>query len=265
MGTGSVRARLIGLALVCSVAIGVVVAQAQPKTKPPAAKVEKAEKVNKTDKSEKKQTERASEEEDDDETVEKAPEGDDDLGDPPPPREKEVEQEKRPSPLTPEPEEFPSAGAQPPLAEYDALLSEIAALRGRVTALTKTLFKSRLRVLVETDGDDARIDSLVITLDDGVVFTAKAGFVAEDPRTVYEHPVAPGHHVVGIEIERHDARGKEFKTWQTSKFSVIVPEAKYLEAQIELEDDSGMASDFPDDQDGEYDLRVRLRAQVKDE
>jgi hypothetical protein len=25
---------------------------------------------------------------------------------------------------------------------------------------------------------------------------------------------------VGIEIERHDARGKEFKTWQTSKFSV---------------------------------------------
>jgi len=42
----------------------------------------------------------------------------------------------------------------------------------------------------------------------------------------------------------------------------VVPENQTLEATVMLEDDSDMAEDFPDDQDGEYDLRVRLRAQV---
>jgi hypothetical protein len=43
---------------------------------------------------------------------------------------------------------------------------------------------------------------------------------------------------------------------------VVVPESQKLETSFRIEDDSDMADEFPDDQDGEYDLRVRLRAQV---
>jgi hypothetical protein len=81
---------------------------------------------------------------------------------------------------------------------------------------------------------------------------------------VYEHAVASGHHVVGVEIERYDVRNRQYRTFQTSKFSVVVPESKRLETSITVEDDSDMAEDFPDDQDGEYDLRVKLRAMVLD-
>jgi hypothetical protein len=188
----------------------------------------------------------------------------DDLGDPPPKR-KEGDDKVPPSPLTPRPEEFPKGELKPPPADYDKLLSDIAALRGRVAALTTTLFKSKLRVIVQTEGDEARISRFVVTLDDGIVFTAPARFVAEDEKIVYEHAVAPGHHVVGVEVERADARGPEFKTWQTSQFSVVVPDSKLLETQIYLEDDSDMAEDFPEDADGEYELSVRLRARVADE
>lgn len=188
----------------------------------------------------------------------------DDLGEPPPKR-KEAEQKAEPSPLTPRPEEFPKGELKPAPADYDKLLSDIAALRSRVAALTTTLFKSKLRVIVQTEGDEARISSFVVTLDDGVVFTAPERFVAEDEKIVYEHAVAPGHHVVGVEIERSDARGPEFKTWQTSQFSVVVPDSKLLETHVYLEDDSDMAEDFPDDADGEYELNVRLRARVADE
>jgi hypothetical protein len=79
---------------------------------------------------------------------------------------------------------------------------------------------------------------------------------------VYEHAVAPGHHVVGVEIERYDARNKEFRTWQSSRFSVVVPENKLVDTHLVVIDDSDMAEDFPDDADGEYDLRVKLRARV---
>jgi hypothetical protein len=124
------------------------------------------------------------------------------------------------------------------------------------------LFKSKLRVVVRTEDGESRIDRLLVTLDDGVVFSAPDGFSADEPRSVYEHAVAPGHHVIGVEVERHDPRDKRFKTWQSSKLSVVVPERGLLEAEVLLEDDSSMAEDFPDDADGEYELSVRLRARV---
>jgi len=187
----------------------------------------------------------------------------DDLGAPPPKGGSEASKERK-SPLTPEPNEFPQGAPKPPPVAYDKLLSDIAALRSRVAAVTTTLFSSKLRVLVGVEGDDARIASFRVTLDDGIVYAAPERFGSDEPQVVYEHAVAPGHHMLGVEIERYDARNREYRTWQSSKFSVIVPESKHLESSFRIQDDSDMADDFPDDQDGEYDLRVRLRARVVD-
>ena len=194
------------------------------------------------------------------ETPEESEESDD-LGGPPPKTTARSGKE-RPSPLNPAENEFPKPGTSSPPPDFDKLLGEIAALRSRVAALTTTMFASKLRVSVETEGDDSRISKLSITLDDGVVYTAPPRFSAEDEKVVYKHAVAPGHHVLGVEVERYDARGKEYQTWQSSKFSVIVPEGKTLAALISLEDDSAMAEDFPDDKDGEYELNTKLRAEV---
>ncbi len=187
--------------------------------------------------------------------------GSDDLGGPPP--KPAGSGEAKLSPLNPEANEFPDGGTQPPPVEYDKLLGDIAALRSRVAAVTTTLFASKVRVVVETRGSDARVASFSVTLDDGVVFTAPERFIAEDERTVYEHSVAPGHHVLGVDIERFDTRNKEYRTWQSSRFSVVVPESRLVDAHLIIQDSSDMGKDFPDDQDGEYDLRVRLRARVE--
>lgn len=187
-----------------------------------------------------------------------------DLGEPPPKQVDRPDEKTKPSPLTPRANEFPDGGAAPAPAEYDRLLGDIAALRSRVAALTTTLFKSKLQVRVQTEGDNARISKFVVTLDDGVVYVAGDRFSADDEKPVYEHAVAPGHHVLGVEIERVDARNRQYKTWQSTKLSIVVPESKTVEARVELEDDSDMAVDFPDDQDGEYELNVSLRAKVVD-
>ena len=187
--------------------------------------------------------------------------GSDDLGGPPPKPSSSAETKL--SPLNPEANEFPDGGSQTPPVEYDKLLGDIAALRSRVSAVTTTLFASKVRVVVETRGSDARVANFSVTLDDGVVFTAPDRFVAEDERTVYEHAVAPGHHVVGIDIERFDTRGAEYRTWQSSRFSVVIPEGKLVDTHVIIQDNSDMGKDFPSDQDGEYDLRVRLRARVE--
>nr|PZN23738.1 MAG: hypothetical protein DIU78_13365 [Pseudomonadota bacterium] len=182
-----------------------------------------------------------------------------DLGEAPRPVESA---EGKLSPLTPRPDELPLAPKPPPSSELERLLTDIAALRGRVAALTTTLFKSRLRVIVETRGDSARLDGLSVTLDDGVVFAAPPRFDAADERVVYEHAVAPGEHVLGLDAELYDVRGQRYRSWQNARFVVSVPESRLLEAHFVIRDDSEMAVDFPDGEDGEYDVRIELRARV---
>lgn len=184
----------------------------------------------------------------------------DDLGGPPT---RAAQAPVQLSPLNPEPSEFPDGGAQPPPESFDRILGDIAALRSRVSALTTTLYASKLRVVVETRGNDARIASFRVTLDEGVVFIAPERFLAEDERVVYEHSLAPGHHTLGVEIERFGAQSPTYRSWQSSRFSVVIPESQRLDAHLVLQDDSDMAQDFPASQDGQYDLRVRLRARVE--
>ncbi|HYQ44139.1 MAG TPA: hypothetical protein VER11_19290 [Polyangiaceae bacterium] len=228
------------------------VALAQPKraAKEPEDKAApaKSEKADKSEKAEPKSDSAAS--------------GGDDLGGPPPPKAAGASDSNKPSPLNPEANEFADGGSQPAPAEYDKLLGDIATLRSRVSALTTTLFASKVRVVVETRGAEARVSNFTVTLDDGVVFSAPERFSAEDERIVYEHSVAPGHHVLGVDVERFDTRNKEYRTWQSSRFSVVIPESKLVDAHLVIQDASDMGKDFPDDQDGEYDLRVRLRARV---
>lgn len=170
----------------------------------------------------------------------------------------------RPSPLNPTPAEFPSTSPAPSTSQLDALISRVAALRSRIAALASTMFSSKLRIEVRALGDTVRLESMHVSVDGGVVFTAPGRAVFEQPAIVYEHAVAPGSHVVSIEVERHDARNPQFSTWQESRFVVLVPEKKLLWTRLELEDESSMAEDFEADQEGQYQLRVKLLAEVTD-
>jgi hypothetical protein len=170
----------------------------------------------------------------------------------------------RPSPLNPTPAEFPGTTPAPSTPQLDALLSRVAALRSRIAALAGALFSSKLRIEVRAKGESVRLESLHVSLDGGLVYTAppRSGF--EQAEIVYEHAVAPGQHVVAIEVERHDARNAQFSTWQESRFVVLVPEKKLLWTRFELEDESNMAEDFAEDNEGKYQLAVKLIAEVND-
>jgi len=169
----------------------------------------------------------------------------------------------RSSPLNPEPEEFPDAGPSAGSPDVERILGEIATLRARVAAIGDTLFKSRIVVRVEARGSHAKIGKLAVSLDDGVVYTAPPGLELSDETTVYDHAVAPGRHILSVDIDRRDDRGDGFGTGQKSRFSIEVPENQRLAATVRIDDDSDMASDFPSSQKGSYDLRVRLRAKAE--
>lgn len=169
----------------------------------------------------------------------------------------------RPSPLNPRAAEFADAGPPISPAELERVMSDIAVLRGRVAAVSDTLFKSRIVVRLMSRGDHAKIAKLTVHLDDGVVYVAPRGFAAEDEITVYEHAVSPGRHVLGVAVERRDDRGDGYRTTDESRFIVDAPENQRVEATVRLDDDSDMAADFPSSQKGSYDVRVRVRVKAR--
>ena len=168
------------------------------------------------------------------------------------------------SPLTPTPPELPGqvADAGTPV-DYDRLLADIAALRARVAAVSDNIYQSRVAVAIQVDGDHGKIARLIVSLDDGIVWTAPASFGASDSTTVYDHAVAPGRHAVTIDAERKDDRDETFRTSQRSRFTIDVPRDQKLEVQVRIGDDSTMGGDFPGDKSGKYDLRFRVKAVAK--
>lgn len=165
------------------------------------------------------------------------------------------------SALNPAPNEFADAAPSPSSVDYEQLLSEVASLRARVAAVSDTLFHSRIAVTVETSADHARIARLWVSLDDGMVWTSPAGLATRDAAVVYDHAVAPGHHAVTVEVEYREG-GDTFRSSQRSRFVVDVPNDERLTVEIKVWDESSM-NDFPHDKKGEYDLRIRARANAQ--
>jgi hypothetical protein len=182
---------------------------------------------------------------------------------PPPPPPSETLDGGKLSPLNPEANEFSDAGVTAPSVDYDRLLADIGSLRARVAAVSDTLFHSRIAIAIEARGDHARAANFTVSLDDGVVWTSPPGLRADDATTVYDHAVAPGHHAVGVDIERRDDRNDTFRSAQRSRFVVDVPADEKLTVNVELKDDSNMGGDFPADKKGRYDLRVRALARAE--
>jgi hypothetical protein len=168
------------------------------------------------------------------------------------------------SPLNPNANEFSDGGAAPPITiDYDRLLADVAALRARVAAVSDTLYKSKVAIALETSGDHGRIAGLSVSIDDGVVWTSPASFRASDATTIYEHSVAPGHHAITVDIERRDDRDDTFRSTQRSRFVVDVPTDQRLAVTFKLWDDSNIGGDFKSDHKGQYELRVRMRAEAQ--
>jgi hypothetical protein len=139
-------------------------------------------------------------------------------------------------------------------------MGDISALRARAAAVGDTLFHSRIAINLEVDGDHGKVARLVVSLDDGAVYTKPPEARLGDSTAIYAHALSPGRHALTVDVERRDDRNDAFRTSQRSRFVVEVPRDQELGVELIVEDDSNMGKNFPSDQSGRYDLHVRMKA-----
>lgn len=191
-----------------------------------------------------------------------------------------AEEEAEPAPAAPAPD-APAQPEPPPAppadaagaeqlsslqTELHALMDELVQARTRASLIGKTLFKTQVRVHVQNlAGDDTILAKIVLKLDGAPIFRGDGDAIrGDEERQVFEGFLAPGPHVFTAEVEQtsRDDSAYGYNLRESYKFQAI--RDKRNELRLILRDDSDVASEFPDDQEGEYDIRTQLRVEAKE-
>ncbi len=149
--------------------------------------------------------------------------------------------------------------------ELVGLMDDLVQARSRAAVLGKTLFKTRISVRLQNlAGPDPVLTKVMVKLDATPIFQGDAAALGGDEvRKVFEGFVAPGPHLLGIEVEQHARDDAAYGYTLQESYRITTPIEKTTELTLVLDDDSDLAQDFPRGGEGHYDVRTRLRAKTR--
>jgi hypothetical protein len=150
-------------------------------------------------------------------------------------------------------------------ADVSALTDDLVEARSRAALLGKTLFKTQVRVRVQNlAAPDPVLVKLVLKLDGAPIFRGDAAALSgDDARQVFQSFIAPGAHVLSAEIEQRSQHDAAYGYVLHDSYRFQALRDKRSELTLVLDDDSDLADEFPDDAEGEYEVRVKLRVKTK--
>ena len=177
-----------------------------------------------------------------------------------------------------EPAAAPSQAPKPSTAPDDAekvaslradvaqLVDDMSRARAQAALLGKTLFKTQLRLSIQNlAAPDPLLAKIVLKLDGVPVFQGDGSALpGDDARQVFEGFVAPGAHVLTAELEQKSREDAAFGYTLHDSYRFQVRRDKRSDLTLIIDDDSDLASDYPDDGRGEYDVRLKLRVRTRD-
>ena len=142
-------------------------------------------------------------------------------------------------------------------------MDDLVQARARVALLGKSLFKTRVRVKLDNRAAPEQVAvRIALWLDGAPIWSGDGSALHEQERALFDGFAAPGPHLLMVEVEQRAREDEAYRyTLRESYRFMVVPE-KRTDMVLVLDDDSDMAKEFPDDQEGEYDVRTRLKVQA---
>ncbi len=144
-------------------------------------------------------------------------------------------------------------------------MDDLVAARARAAVLGKALFKTRIALRVQNlAAPDPVLAKLVLSLDGAPVYHGDSStLTGDDVRAVFEGFAAPGPHVLSVEVEQRAQGNAAYGYTLRETYRFEATREKETELTLVLDDDSNLASDFPDDGEGRYDVRTKLRVKTR--
>jgi hypothetical protein len=144
-------------------------------------------------------------------------------------------------------------------AELSAVLDELIQARTRASVLAKTLFRTRIDVLVTRRSDDQQLMRVKLALDGVPVHDSDGAALSEDEARLFSGYVAPGVHEIGIEISEQAKENATYRYTRTERFRIETKKGTSTQVEILLRDRSDMAEELPQGDDGKYQVSTRVR------
>lgn len=150
-------------------------------------------------------------------------------------------------------------------ADYVALMDDLVQARMRVHALGNELFRTRIKIdLQDRTGGLVALARFVVHLDGAPVFQSDGPVEhADQGREIFTGALAPGPHVLTIEVEQRARDGEEYRYSLRESFRFQVVRERLSEVTLVLEDASDMARSFPAAGEGRYEVRTRMRVATR--
>jgi len=149
--------------------------------------------------------------------------------------------------------------------EFTAVMDDLVQVRSRIAVLGRQLFQTKVRVRVQDRAsDDQDLVSIALRLDGAPIFSGDPSSVNGDVRQIFEGFAAPGPHLLTVETEQRARANDDYRYTQSDTYRFQVVRGKATELTLTLDDSSNIADDFPDDGEGEYDIRMRLRVATRE-
>ncbi len=177
-------------------------------------------------------------------------------------------------PVAAEPSELPAPqfdpGPAPPdvtpiRTDFVALMDDLVQARMRVSALGSELFRTRITIdLQDRTGDGTSLARLVVHLDGAPVFQTEGAVEGgDDGREVFSGSLAPGPHVLRLEVEQRASTDDAYRYTLQEDFRFQVTRERLSEVTLILEDSSDIASSFPSGGEGRYEVSTRMRVATR--
>lgn len=170
---------------------------------------------------------------------------------------------------SPAPVASPQASAQPAdsgpaasevSARMDALMDRMVRARTRLSALGQALHQTRVRVTLDHRVKGFRVERVRLFLDGSPVYEGDGrGLARKEDVELFAGFAAPGMHEVRLEVDQVSNDDGRYGYTLQQRFRFRAVEDQRTTLRVRMDDDSDIAEDFEDDQDGEYDVRTRIR------
>jgi hypothetical protein len=147
--------------------------------------------------------------------------------------------------------------------ELAAVMDDLVQARTRVAVLGKSLFKTKVRLKLDNRAaPDQLAVRVLIWLDGAPVFSGDGSSVRDPERALWEGFAAPGPHVITVEVEQRARDDEAYRYTLRDSYRFVVNRERRTDVRVVLDDDSDMAEDFKDDEEGSYEVQTRFEVRA---
>jgi hypothetical protein len=147
--------------------------------------------------------------------------------------------------------------------ELATAMDELVQARARAGVVARALFRSQLAVEVIRRADALRLSHVTLRLDGVPVHDSDGSALSSDRATLFTGYVAPGMHELTVELSEAARENASFGYQRRESFRIELKKDQRTAVELVLRDDSDMAEEAAEGDDGSYQLETILRVRAE--